>query len=311
VYNANLQKNKSDEVINRLKQTQIDLNRLKQTSESTICMYDEKNNIYECEYCSQNYKYSKYLHNHQIKSCIKIPDKIKNRLIIKHNNNSRTKTKLPLIISTNNNSKIYNINNNISGNTINTSTVDNSVNTNNEITNNEITNNTLTSIKLNSFGNETLDHISDEKMNEIVKGDIELMHLLCQELSKIPANNNAFIDTRKNLAFYLDSNDRIKIERIKQYIFNFCNIYMERMKQYIFDNPDKFTQIAKNVFKDTYDIYFCIINRHNFDDMESIEKEHENLVKKFIDDVKINLINTNKVSKNYLDSIEKDFYKLT
>lgn len=255
----------------------------------------------KCEYCDSVFKTKKYVHNHYIKSCIKIPDKIKNRLIVKHNNNPRTKNKLALVVNTNYNSKIYNINNNISGNTINTTidnSIDNSVTVNNKL-------------KLNTFGNETLKHISDEKMNEIIKSDSSLMYLLCREISKIPENNNTFINTRKDLAFYLDEDETIKIDRIKQYIYKFCNKYMERMKQYILDNPEKFTQIGKNVFKDTYDIYFCIINKHNFDEMEQIEAEHEELIKKFVDDVKINLLNSNKVSKSYLDTIEKDFYKLT
>ena len=267
------------------------------------------NNNIICEYCSKSFNTSKHITNHLIKSCIKIPDKIKNRLIIKHNNNPRTKVKVPLVISTNNNSKVYNINNNISGNTINTSNnnIDNSI-TNNDVINNSITNN---DISLNTFSNQSFDHIPDDKLNEIAKGDTSLMYLLCREMSKLPENNNTFINTRKDLAFYFDDDKTIKIDRIKQYTYKFCTKYMERMKQYILDNPDKFTQITKNVFKDTYDIYFCIINKHNFDNMDEIEAEHEEMVKQFVDDVKINLINSNKVSRKYLDSIEKDFYKLT
>lgn len=36
-----------------------------------------------CEYCNKSYKSVKYLHNHYLKSCLKIPDKLKNRLIKK------------------------------------------------------------------------------------------------------------------------------------------------------------------------------------------------------------------------------------
>jgi hypothetical protein len=277
-------------------------------------------NELKCEYCKQIFKNKRTIHKHQLKSCIKISDNIRNRMIIKHNDNAKTKHKLQLVNTNISNSKIYNINNNISGNTItsnNTSTANN-ISTSNNISNNidninsinsnDITNNNFT---LNTFSNQSLDHIPDEKMNEIAKGDTSMMYLLCREMAKLPENNNTFINTRKDLAYYFDDDKTIKIDRLKQYIYKFCNKYMERMKQHILDNPNKFTQISKNVFKDTYDIYFCVINKNNFENMDKIEAEHEAMIKQFVDDVKINLINSNKVSRKYLDSIEKDFYKLS
>ena len=52
------------------------------------------NDCIKCEYCNKKFKNNKCLHNHHLKSCIKIPDEIKHRLINKHNKNPRTKIKL-------------------------------------------------------------------------------------------------------------------------------------------------------------------------------------------------------------------------
>ena len=50
-----------------------------------------------CEYCNKSFKHVRSINYHYIHTCIHIPDKIKNRLIIKHNSNKNTKTKLPLV----------------------------------------------------------------------------------------------------------------------------------------------------------------------------------------------------------------------
>jgi hypothetical protein len=48
----------------------------------------------KCEYCNKKFALLRTLHKHHLKSCIKIPDEFRNRLIIKHNKNPRTKIKL-------------------------------------------------------------------------------------------------------------------------------------------------------------------------------------------------------------------------
>lgn len=244
---------------------------------------------YECEYCRFIFNSSKNIINHQIKNCIKIPDNIKNKLIANHNKRKNTLHKLENIDITSKNSKIINIQNNIQQNIGNT------------------TNNT---IQLNKFGEESIAHIPTEKLNEILHGNKELMSLFCKELYKDENNKNMYIDTRKNLAFYLDKDNKISISRVNNCIYTFCNIYMKRMKQLIVDEPDKFERLNKLVFQDTYDMFYCTINETNIDDIENVEREHRELLSKFTDDVKIALLNSNKVSKDYLDTIKKDFYKI-
>ena len=70
-----------------------------------------------CSYCNTSFNSNKNMFNHYIKACIHIPDKIKNRLIIKHNSNPRTKTKLPLVETIIKENKIITNNPNNSNNT--------------------------------------------------------------------------------------------------------------------------------------------------------------------------------------------------
>jgi hypothetical protein len=246
--------------------------------------------------------------NHYIKACIHIPDKIKNRLIIKHNSNPRTKTKLPLVetvikenkIITNNPNNSHNTNN-VIGNTLNTNSHNNTVN---NIQNNN------NSFILNPFGKETLDHISDEDLNEIISSPDNIIGLFKEKLDLIPENNNSYVDTRRSLAFYHDKENNIKIDRLHDYLVKFCDMYMEVLKKMTEDTPERFNRIKKLVFEDTYNIYFCVINKDNFDDMEYIEQKHRELTSIFNAKLKVALLNSNMKSKANLTNISKDFNKI-
>jgi hypothetical protein len=73
-----------------------------------IELYKNANKTYKCEYCNGTFKTQRCLHNHHLKSCTKIPNDIKNKLITKHNNNPKTKPEnkielIPLIVNGSNN----------------------------------------------------------------------------------------------------------------------------------------------------------------------------------------------------------------
>lgn len=263
---------------------------IKQRSITPNVMENEDKNLY-CEYCFKTFLTNKHITSHHIKSCLLIPDVIKNKLILKHNSNPRTQNKIPMVDIIQKPNKIIN-----------------NMYTNNGNINN-VNSTTITNIKLNPFGEESIDHISDEKLNEIIKADSEIMYLLCQEISKVDANHNAYIDTRKNLAYFIDKNSDIKITRIKTYITQFCNLWMEKMKLLQQLYPSKFTSHNKLLFNDTYDMYTCKITKDTMDDMEYIEKHHKELLNKYTDDVNIALINTNKKSKELLELVKQDFNK--
>jgi hypothetical protein len=270
--------------------TANDIKSIKQRTETVLLMSNSDNQMY-CEYCFKTFLTNKHITSHHIRSCLLIPDNIKNKLIIKHNSNPRTKNKIPMVDIIQKPNKIIN----------------------NMYTNNGNINNvnatTITNIKLNPFGEESIDHISDEKLNEIIKADTEIMYLLCQEISKVDTNHNAYIDTRKNLAYFIDKNSDIKITRIKTYITQFCNLWMDKMKLLQQLYPSKFTSHNKLLFNDTYDMYTCKITKDNMYDMEYIEKNHKELLNKYTDDVNIALINTNKKSKELLELVKQDFTK--
>jgi hypothetical protein len=278
-------------------------------SNDTIISINDK---YNCQYCKQEYNNQRCLHNHFIKSCLHIPDKIKNKLIEKHNSNPRTKNKLPLVITNtkqiiNNNVNVNNID--TMNNTMNNNTMNNTLNNTLNNTMNNIETLTNNNIQINPFGQETIEHISFERLNEIMGSDTELMLSFKEELTKNEANNNVYIDTRKNLAFYFDENKTLRIRRIKQCNSEFCDIWMNKFKELAEKNPNKFTTFNMKKFNNTYDTYTCRITQDNFDDSEIIIKQSEALNNKYNDDLRLCLIGTNKKSKVLLDSVEKDFNK--
>lgn len=290
--NNNIKSNKQQIAIKSNKEQQIATNSNKSINYLQQVLNNDNTNVNNeniCQYCYKKYNNNRCLHNHFLKSCLEIPDKIKNRLIIKHNSNPRTKHKLELVQSIQKTSKIIN----------NTQ--------NNIIQHNTIQNNT---IKLNPFGEETLDHISYEELNQIIDGHGNVMGLLKNKLDVIDANNNSYLDLRNNYAFYYDKDNNIKIEKIYDFIMSFCDIYMEVLKKMTQDNPKKFDRLKKNIFDETYNIYFCIINKHNFDDMEYIEQQHKELKALFNDNVKIAMLNSNMKSKVNLEICKKEFNKI-
>jgi hypothetical protein len=297
----NCNNDKQQIAINSNKKQQIAINSNDEAKKEQNPLNDDitsVNDKYSCQYCKQKYNNQRCLHNHFIKSCLHIPDKIKNKLIEKHNSNPRTKNKLPLVNINRSNQII----NNTMNNTLN---YNNNNNNNNNINNIE----TLNHINIKPFGHETIEHISFERLNEIIGSDTELMLKFKEELTKHESNNNVYIDTRKNLAFFFDENNKLRIRRIKQCNYEFCDIWMNKFKELTKTNANNFTSFNMKKFNNTYDTYTCRITQDNFDDSEDIIKESEELNKKYNDDLRLCLIGTNKKSKALLDSIEKDFNK--
>ena len=84
----------------------------------------------------------------------------------------------------------------------------------------------------------------------------------------------------------------------------------QQLKKMTEDTPERFHRIKKLIFEDTYKIYFCVINKDNFDDMEYIEKKHKELTSIFNAKLRIALLNSNLKSKINLESVSKDFNKI-
>jgi hypothetical protein len=239
----------------------------------------------KCKYCSKIFKSNSSMKYHYLKTCLEIPDKIKNRLIIKHNNHKSTKHKLPLVETVQNANKIINNNNLGTINNIN--------------------------ITLNPMGEETIDHIPDEELNEILKADHNMMYQLKNAMALVPANNNVYLNLRTKMLFYIDKNNEIRVTKISQYNAEFCYMWMNKINKLIQDNPERFGDINIKRFEDTYDIYSCRITQDNFDEIEHIEKSHHELINKFFEDLIMVNLNNNIQSKSLLTQHSPDFNRLT
>ena len=240
---------------------------------------------YECNYCKITFKSRKHIIRHQIKSCIEIPDKIKNRLIIKHNSNPKTKNKIPLVETVQKANKVVNYNNMGTINNIN--------------------------VNIKPMGEESIDHITDERLNEIIKADNDIMLLLKNDMALNPSNNNVYLNIRTKMLFYVDKDNKIRVTKISKYNSEFCYMWMNKINQIIKDNPDRFGDINIKRFEDTYDIYTCKITNETFDEMDYIEKQHHELINKFFEDLVMVNLNNNIQSKSLLEQHSPDFNKLT
>jgi hypothetical protein len=206
-------------------------------------------------------------------------------LIIKHNSNPKTKNKIPLVETVQKANKIVNYNNLGTINNIN--------------------------VNIKPMGEESIEHISYEKLNEIIKADHDMILLLKKAMSLDPSNNNVYLNLRSKMLFYVDKDNKIRVTKISQYNAEFCYTWMNKINKMIKDNPDRFGDINIKRFEDTYDIYTCKITEDNFDEMEYIESQHHELIKKFFEDLVMVNLNNNIQSKSLLEQHSPDFNKLT
>jgi hypothetical protein len=239
----------------------------------------------KCKYCLKTFKNPNSIKYHYLQTCIEIPDKIKNRLIIKHNKHKSTKNKIPLVETVQKANKIVNYNNLGTINNIN--------------------------VNIKPMGEESIEHISYEKLNEIIKADYDMMLLLKNAMSLDPSNNNVYLNLRTKMLFYVDKDNKIRVTKISQYNAEFCYTWMNKISKMIKDNPERFGDINIKRFEDTYDIYTCKITEDNFDEMEYIESQHHELIKKFFEDLVMVNLNNNIQSKTLLEQHSPDFNKLT
>jgi hypothetical protein len=236
---------------------------------------NKDNNKTQCDYCSK-YISTKHLSRHYIKSCMYIPDKIKCNFLVRHNNNGNTKNKLQLTLYNDNKKSIINNNNN-NNNNIN-------------VVNNYI-------LKTNPIGKESIDHISFERMAEILRSGNRMIKEYCKELHKIVENKNAYLDVRQKLIFYINSNNDIEIEHMNTMLSKIVDTYVNNINKFYKDNEDNFDNKTKQLFLDTYNTYFCVINLSNINDTDYIEEEHKVILKDYSDDMWLSLYRIKDSSK--------------
>jgi hypothetical protein len=215
---------------------------------------------------------------HYINTCIDIPDKIKVKLIDKHNNNSKTIKKLDIVLYNNNGSKLVNGNNNTYN----------------------ITNN-ITQVKLNPVGQEKVDHISFERMVEIIESGNRMIKEYCKEVYRIEENKNAFVDTRRKVIYFINDKNELEIEHMNEMLSKIVDTHIRKINKFFKDNEANFSPRTKVLFQETYSNYFCIINLSNMNDSDYIEKEHRLVSKDFNDDMWLSLYKIKDNAKDYLE----------
>lgn len=163
--------------------------------------------------------------------------------------------------------------------------------TNNNITNNNITNNVVNNdnrvinVVINSFGNESLDHITTDYMHKRLmdingKGVVKFVKDVHFN-PKIPENHNIRKQNNKELRVYENSEWQIKplrwtvVDIIKQFTNNLKNImYEDDFKRYVNDNTT-WIQITDNYSKfseKTNPMDFWRSVREVIDALENIER---------------------------------------
>ena len=140
---------------------------------------EDKNNILQCIYCKKHMRFN-HLTRHQRNTCSKIPKEEKDYLIEKYNNHKKSSKKLVVVDKQTNNTNINTINTN-SNNTTNNNTLINTTN------NNNIT------IKINPFGKENIEKITEKQILEILnKAYAGFPYILKQLHFDVKENRNIY-----------------------------------------------------------------------------------------------------------------------
>jgi hypothetical protein len=272
----------------RRKQTETDGYRRKHISTNVNIEY----NGFECKYCCKLINNSKNMSYHYINTCMNIPDKIKNRYIIKHNNNKKTKDKLELIeYRTNGSSKTIN-------NTMNNNTMNN--NTTNNTTNNTVINNLI----INPVGKESIEHINKERLLEILGCGDDMLKEFCKELYSVNENLNVYLDFRCKLITFINKENELEIETMNRMLQKMVYIHMDRIKSLKTKFKTELPRKALQLFEETIRIYNCVINKYNMDDAENIEKEHNKLNVRLMEDVKTSIMLIKDKCKQVIESVK-------
>lgn len=236
-----------------------------------VAITDNTYNI-ECKYCKTQIS-SKNINRHYMISCLDIPDDKKVKMILRHNKNSKTKNVIDIQEAINSN---IILSSNTTGNTI-----------TNIVNNNTINNNIQ--LNINSIGKESIEHISFQRMIEILESKNKMIKEFCKELYKLDENKNAFIDVRNKLIYFVNDNKQVELEHMNEMLSIIVDKYVKKINDYYTKNITIFDDRTKKLFKDTYDTFFCIINISNYDDKDYIESENKLIIKKFNDDMRLSL----------------------
>jgi len=215
---------------------------------------------YICKYCKKSYTTSNGLYKHINElRCKKIPDKeIKRIKTFKNNKVLNKKIEKDLVLV----NKNININKN-----------NNNVNIQNQL-NNNITNNTTFNIKINPFGQENLDSITEkEKIRILNRAFMAFPEALKKIHYDIPENRNFFNTDKKNKKYIQIFNGKNIMYEDKDKIQDDISFkIMGKLEEWFDDYQRKFNSRRKELISRMFS---------EFNNGE-LENKYENEIEKFI-----------------------------
>jgi len=192
--------------------------------------------------------------------------------------------------------------------TINNNT-ENNLSTNNTL--NQTNNNNLTlnqSIHINPLGQETLDHISEDRIISILKKGLGAVPALFEAIIEKPENLNTYIsDKRNKKVTYKDRDGKITIGDLKRIVNIMATDNIDRIDVFLDKYHDKLSKKDKTILRLLDAQGFVLPGEEPDEDSQQDEAEfdkyHERCEERIIDILELNKGRMSKRLKQYIANL--------
>lgn len=192
--------------------------------------------------------------------------------------------------------------------TINNNT-ENNLSTNNTL--NQTNNNNLTlnqSININPLGQETLDHISEDRIISILKKGLGAVPALFEAIIEKPENLNTYIsDKRNKKVTYKDRDGKITIGDLKRIVNIMATDNIDRIDDFLTKYHDKLSKKDKTILR-LLDAQGFVLpgeeqDEDSMQDEAEFDKYHERCEERIIDILELNKGRMSKRLKQYIANL--------
>ncbi len=182
---------------------------------------------------------------------------------------------------------------------------------NNNTENNLSTNNNLTlnqSIQINPLGQETLDHISEDRIISILKKGLGAVPALFEAIIEKPENMNTYIsDKRNKKVTYKDRDGKITIGDLKRIVNVMATDNIDRIDVFLDKYHDKLSKKDKTILR-LLDAQGFVLpgeepDEDNPQDEAEIDKYHVRCEERIIDILELNKGRMSKRLKQYIANL--------
>lgn len=250
-----------DNITNNPNNNIIDNETSNQQYKFTNRLFIIKDNISYCKFCNIKLNSIDKIKRHCINSCISIPSDIKNYLINKYNNDKRTKLS--------NKKQCISMNNKIIGNTI-------SKSNNNNTTTNNIQNN----FTINVLGKESISHISEDRIQEILGSGKYIMKEYLTDIYKDNNNINSLIDPRNKMIIFINENNELESGNMEDYLETITDIHFSNICDMYKENKGICKESTKDSFKKIFSGYYNVEYVDSDDEDDTIDNSYVNPYRK-------------------------------